>query len=131
MYGRAGTIAIPTAVGPQRFMAGLADFANALLACLTAVWIVNAGRAMDARDWKTARLTATIPRRVGSEKFAASMGVGPCSFALYVVHDTSPIRYAHEIPYAAVTTVRLKALQRTDVGRDDGTERLANIARWG
>ena len=32
---------------------------------------------MEAIDWKTARLVAIIPIRVGSEKCAASRGVGP------------------------------------------------------
>jgi hypothetical protein len=38
---------------------------------------------MDAIDWKTARLTATIPTRVGSEKWTASKGDGPRLRALY------------------------------------------------
>ena len=37
---------------------------------------------MEAMDWKTARLTATIPTRVGSEKWAASRGDGPRLLAL-------------------------------------------------
>ena len=40
------------------------------------------GTYMDAMDWKTARLTATMPTRVGSEKWAASRGVGPRLCAL-------------------------------------------------
>jgi hypothetical protein len=32
---------------------------------------------IDATDWKTARLTATMPTLVGSEKWAASIGLGP------------------------------------------------------
>lgn len=97
---------MPTAVGPQRLSVTLVEFWNSFELCLTAVWIVNAGRPMDATAWNTLRFTATSPSRVGSEKFAASQGVGPCSRALYVVNATSPIRYAHEIPYAAVTVVR-------------------------
>ena len=38
---------------------------------------------MDAMDWNAARLTATIPTRVGSEKWAASNGDGPFLCALY------------------------------------------------
>lgn len=38
---------------------------------------------MDATDWKTARFTAIIPMRVGSEKWAASIGDGPWRWALY------------------------------------------------
>jgi hypothetical protein len=60
---------------------------------------------MDATPWKTARLTVTRPRRVGSDILAASKGEGPCCEDLYVVNETSPIRYAQEIPYAAVTNV--------------------------
>lgn len=37
---------------------------------------------MEATDWKTARWTADIPSRVGSEKLAASMAVGPRWWAL-------------------------------------------------
>lgn len=32
---------------------------------------------MDAIDWKVARSTAEIASRVDSEKFAASIGLGP------------------------------------------------------
>lgn len=73
---------MPTAVGPHRLRVMLLDFATILDAWRTAVWMVNAGRAMDATDWKTERLTATMVSRVGSEKLAASMGVGPASLAL-------------------------------------------------
>ena len=76
-YGRAGTIPRPTAVGPHRFKAGLGVFANRLVAILTAVWIVKAGKAIEAKPWKTDRLTATILSRVGSDILAASSGDGP------------------------------------------------------
>ena len=65
------------AVGPHRFNAGLGEVANRFVACRTAVWIVNAGRAMEARPWKTDLLTATILNRVGSDMLAASSGDGP------------------------------------------------------
>jgi hypothetical protein len=45
-YGSAGTIARPVIVGPQAFTRGFAALAKAFLAWLTAVWIVNAGRAL-------------------------------------------------------------------------------------
>lgn len=67
----------PTAVGAQRFSATFGELANRFVACLTAVWIVNAGKAIEARPWKTDRLTATIVRRVGSDMLAASSGDGP------------------------------------------------------
>lgn len=38
---------------------------------------------IEANDWKMARLVASIPIRVGSEKWAASRGVGPLRCALY------------------------------------------------
>lgn len=95
---------MPTAVGPHFLSVTFVLFLTALLACLTAVWIVNAGRAIDATLWKTDRLTATMDRRVGSDMLAASSGFGPSCLALYVVNATSPIKYAQEIPYAAVTT---------------------------
>ena len=38
---------------------------------------VNNYTYIDANVWKTARLTAIIDIRVGSEKWAASSGVGP------------------------------------------------------
>jgi hypothetical protein len=92
-YGSTGTIASPVTVGPHALTRGLATFANAFFACLTAVWMVNAGSALrshqqgcsrgrartyiDAMDWKAARLTATMPTRVGSEKCVASSGEGP------------------------------------------------------
>lgn len=48
-------------------------------------WIMcNVETNMDAMDWKAARWTATSPRRVGSEKLAASTGEGPRRRALYV-----------------------------------------------
>jgi len=65
------------AVGPHRFNAGLGEVASLFVACRTAVWIVNAGSAMDARPWKTDRFTATILNRVGSDMLAASSGDGP------------------------------------------------------
>ena len=37
---------------------------------------------IDATDWNTARLTASIPIRVDSEKLAASIGDGPLLYAL-------------------------------------------------
>jgi hypothetical protein len=37
---------------------------------------------MDAMDWNAARLTATMPIRVGSEKWATSKGDGPLRYAL-------------------------------------------------
>jgi hypothetical protein len=43
----------------------------------------NLGPDIEAMDWKTARFTAIIPTRVGSEKWAASRGDGPCLWALY------------------------------------------------
>lgn len=39
--------------------------------------------------WNTPRSTATRPIRVGSEKWAASKGVGPFRWALYASYDTS------------------------------------------
>jgi hypothetical protein len=68
---------MPTAVGPHFLRVGFVLFTNCLEACLTAVWIVKAGKAMDATPWKTERLTATIERRVGSDMLAASRGDGP------------------------------------------------------
>ncbi len=68
---------IPTAVGPHFLKVGLALFANCLALCLTAVWIVNAGKAIEANPWKTDRWTATNAKRVGSVMWAASMGEGP------------------------------------------------------
>lgn len=103
MNGSAGTSPIPTTVGPQRFITMLLLFANWRPAYLTAVCIVKAGRAILATPWNTDRLTATRDSRVASDMLAASIGEGPCSLALYVVKPTSPIRYAHEIPYAALT----------------------------
>ena len=66
------------------------------------MWIVNAGRPlqvsigflalvmekttelthMDAMLWKVARCVAASPNRTGSEKLAASSGVGPFLLAL-------------------------------------------------
>lgn len=37
---------------------------------------------IDAMDWNVARFTAIMPMRVGSEKCAASNGVGPLRCAL-------------------------------------------------
>lgn len=42
------------------------------------VCIVNAGRAIEAILWNAARFVAYMAIRVGSEKFAASIGEGPC-----------------------------------------------------
>jgi hypothetical protein len=68
---------IPTAVGPHRLSVTLVELRTALPAYLTAVWIVKAGRAMDATPWNTERLTATMASRVGSVMWAASRGLGP------------------------------------------------------
>lgn len=38
----------PVTVGPQAFTLGELAFLKAFVACLTAVWMVNAGNAMDA-----------------------------------------------------------------------------------
>lgn len=65
-------------------------FLNSRPDCATMVWIVNAGRAMDAIDWNTARWTATIPTLVRSENPSwTSSGVGPCRWALYASYETS------------------------------------------
>jgi len=39
-------MASPVMVGPHVFTRGFWTFVNAFLACLTAVWMVNAGRAL-------------------------------------------------------------------------------------
>lgn len=69
-------------VGPQVLANGFVLLLKYFALCFTAVWIVKAGRAMDATPWKTERFTATIESLVGSVKFAASRGDGPCSLAL-------------------------------------------------
>ena len=116
--GSPGTSERPVTVGPHILSLGFCTFLNSGLEYLTAVWIVNAGRALaqrrrssetrsyraecvrrypgilpqnsgdpythiDAMDWNTARLTASIPIRVDSEKLAASIGDGPLLYALY------------------------------------------------
>jgi len=78
-----GTIARPVMVGPHIRTFGFVALRKALRDCATAVWIVKAGRAMDAMDWNVARWTAVMAIRVGSEKLAASMGEGPLWYALY------------------------------------------------
>lgn len=110
-------------VGPQAFTLGDLDVLNAFVACLTAVWIVKAGNAIEATAWKLMsrairigdlrfiscthmlRLTKTIPRREFSDRpVARSVVEGPWILALYVSYETSPKRYSHEMPYALVTT---------------------------
>lgn len=48
MYGRAGTIPIPTAVGPHLLKIAFWLLAHARPTYLTAVWIVKAGKAIEA-----------------------------------------------------------------------------------
>lgn len=45
-YGRTGTMARPVTVGPHVRTRTLVLLTNAFLACFTAVWIVNAGKAL-------------------------------------------------------------------------------------
>ena len=45
-YGRTGTIAKPVTVGPQVLTRGFLTETKALRACATAVWMVNAGKAL-------------------------------------------------------------------------------------
>lgn len=89
-----GTTARPVTVGPHIRTRGFFWLTNALAECLTTLWTVKAGSAIEATPWKIARLDAYSPRRDVSEKLAASSGVGPAFLALYVSNETSPIRSA-------------------------------------
>jgi hypothetical protein len=94
--GKPGTTASPVTVGPQARTRGLGTVLKAFAACLTTVWIVNAGRALnwcenrvdlcterekeyiDAMAWKVARCAATRLSLVDSVSFAArSTAEGP------------------------------------------------------
>jgi hypothetical protein len=72
-------MAKPVTVGPHARSLGLLDLSNALFACLTAVWIVKAGSALELGVCVTSGVKAnrglTSRQRIGTRPFSQQRGL--------------------------------------------------------